>query len=648
MQASSSAPEAQTLQQLSQAKKSEAVEARRMKRDLQTLHSDPSTLPKPSAAPTPANAVASPQVAVQPARQELAGEVPPGADTQQAAAAAQLQVYSDQAAAASAARGSSPAAGTAAAPKLADGVTTTAQAAAEDTTEVPDLAVPEEGATATDEDRTPARAGDDRPITAPEAMQLSEAKQDAGMGTGQMGTSAAEPQAEIVRPESAKGQEADTADPAQPRADGQKAKKQGKAAATDKPKGKQKAPLTQKGGAKRQKLKQDDRSYSEEAEAAVAPATQKARAHHAAADDDDDEEAAISSDEEAIPAALQSLTKTQRSKRAATVAAPKGKSAAGKKGARKVSATTAHVKKSAAGIVEKAHAKAFSKKAAVKRKNSTDTSAAAAAAAADGDDDDHNDLEDKDSMLRNDIDVKAQTTTEAEHEAADEVADDAPPAAATRERRAKPQESYKSSAKHSPQKTKKPAKQQKLPFNKVAAGSPKQSKASAAVAAVSAVSDGTAETAAAPVARASKAKAGSDRKSAASAEPVSGGKEAKGKQPKASPQTQALQTQAKRHAKTGKQQKQKAAVGEHKCIWCTCTLLQCNHTWCCVNGTLAMSALLVIYHNGESIDCCIAKLASFTARQSCSWQWQAIRHNMPSAKLRCAKIPPTMQVCLFA
>lgn len=556
MQASGSAPEAQTLHQLSQAKQAETVEVRRMKRDLQTLHSDPSTLPKPPAAPTPANAVAAPQAAAQPAQQHHADMFPLGAGAQQAAAAAQLQVFSDQAV--TAAMESSTAAGIAAAPRLTDGVTKTAQASAGDTTEIPDLAVAEGGANAADGDFTLGHARDATATNAPEATQASEAKQDVSMGTDQIGTSAVQPQADDVRPvatESAAGQEADTAGPAaQPRADGQKAKKQGTAAATGKPKGKRNPPPVQKGVAKRQKLKQTDRSYSEEAEAAMAPANQTARAYHADDDDDDDDEAAISSDEETMPAAVNSLAKTQSSK---TKKALKGKAAAGKKRAGKASAITAHGKKHAAGTDGKAHAKAFGKKAAVKR-GSTDASAVAA---------DHNDVEDEDSMLLDDTDDKAQSITEAQDEAAAKVADqaEAPSAAATRERRAKPKEILETFAKQSPQKAKKPAKQQKLPFHKAAASSPKQSKATAAAAAAtSAASDGAAETAAAPVAKAAKAKAGSEKKSAVSAEPVSSGKEAKGKQSKASPKS--LQTQAKTHAKTAKQQKQRIAVGELKCI----------------------------------------------------------------------------------
>ncbi|KAL3150703.1 hypothetical protein ABBQ32_000490 [Trebouxia sp. C0010 RCD-2024] len=567
--ASGSAPEAQTLHQVSQARQAlpATTEARRTKRDLHSLHFDPSTLPKPPAAPTPTPADPTPpQAAGLSAQPAVAEGMPPRADPTHPPAAQgghpNLTPAVDVAAI-----GSSTAAAAAAAPQLASSQASalnTARNAAGDAVGMPGLAVPDGQSPSADGDSTQAPAKDDNPPEAGRAKEAavlsSKSIRGASMETEPASTPATEAHAHdagaVTAKTAGRGQTENpvTADAAGPVAEppkggsDQKPKQYSKAAAAGKPKGKRKPAPLQKGSfKKRQKLKQDDRASSEEAEAEAASAAEQAAAMDAGDEASSDEEPVVAA---AAAAAMSAKTHSTKSKKAAAMVGPKGKAAPGQKGTGKASATAAHARKSGGGMTEKAGARANNKKTAAKR-NTAETGAAASAAAASV-------FEDDDSMQHDhETADKAETGSEAEEEAAYEAA---PAAAVARDRRAKGKETLKLPAKQSPQKGKKPAKQQKLQLSKGPTSGPKQSKASAAAAG----SDAAADTGVAPAGKTAKGKAGSDRKFAASAEPTSGGKEGRGKQLKATPKSVPPQanTVAKsvKSAKPAKQQKQKTTA----------------------------------------------------------------------------------------
>ena len=512
LQASGSAPEAQTLHQLSKAQQHESLEEGRLKKDLQILHTDSSTLgpiPYPQTAATAATIAGSEQVA-----QQSAG-VAPAAELQLQAASASFNP--DQ-----------PVAFTAAASAAA--VTAVESSAPADSTHADkppavtavndaDVADTELGNDVAHADGSEAVASDEDAIM-PQALHVT---QEGSQGSKMPDAPKDEgPLANAVLPldtrETDRQKEANVHDHTeeeeqqvpgaseatctetavqQPVEDElQEEPQQSKSAAPAKPKGKRKAVASLKGKAKRQKGKQDDREAS--------PAADTAAGKTAAPSQNEDADAAPA--RPAAAAAKPAASKSQSV--AAEAAAVKQGGRTVKKGAS--SASGAGIKRAAAKPSAAATKKGGAAISSAKRK------ASAVALASDSDADD-TDNDKADHSADNAPDKADQAVEAAAAEADDAVA--APPV--TRDRRIKAKEAKLPAAPQPAQPVKKATKQQKLPFTKAAPSSPKPGKG-ADVAVAAAASAGTGS-------KTSMGKA-SNKKSGASSEPASSAKEPKGKQ----------------------------------------------------------------------------------------------------------------------
>ncbi len=516
LQASGSAPEAQTLHQLSQAKQDESLEAQRLKRDLQTLHTDPSTLgptPYPQTAATAATIAGSEQAA-----QQTAG-VAPAAELQLQAASA--LVNPDQLAASSAAAPADTAAAVTAVEGSAPADSTHADKPSAGTAvnDVVDVAEPEVGNDGAHADGSEAVAADEDAVM-PQASNVTQ--EDSKSSKMPDAPEDEGPPADVVLPldtrvtdrqkegdvhdhtkeEEQKGPGASDAtctEPAvqQPVEDElQEEPQQSKSAAPAKPKGKRKAAVPLKGNVKRQKGKQDDREAS--------PAPDTAAGKTAAPSQKEDADVAPV---RAAAAAKPAASKAQSV--AAEAAATKQGGRFVKKGAS--SASGAGIKKAAAKPSAAATKKGGAATSGAKRK------ASAAALASDSDADDT----DNDKADHSADDAPDEAVEAAAAEADEAVA--APPV--SRDRRNKAKEAKLPPAPQPAQAVKKATKQQKLPFTKAAPSSPKPGKGAAAATATSAAAAASAGTGS----KTSKGKA-SDKKSGASSEPASSAKEPKGKQ----------------------------------------------------------------------------------------------------------------------
>lgn len=547
LQASGSAPEAQTLHQLSQAKQAESVESRRLKRDLQTLHTRPSTLPPTphqlpattaAPAPAPADVIAAGSNPVQ--QNQIAPDVPhlqpaqalldiQQAASPEAATGAPLHVAASEVAAASTGVEESTPVGSTQAQKAAaacisaaDGPNDVIDLAGSEAADDQDIDIRQSATAASDEDMPQAaELAQQDPQTSkasvapepadaalhsaqPEEQMQSQQGQDhlpqvthdatdmQTEGSGEMHAIAiagddlqvAADALDAAEAAQESGQEDQPEQPHQPQA---------KAAATTKQKGKRKAAATQKGSAKRQKGKREEREPSPAPEKAATSALNQAAAAAAAA-------------------AASKPTAAANAKPAVSAATAKTGAAKNKKGA------AAAIK---AGPAEARKASAKSS-AATSKKGGASTSAAsrkAETAAAVDDDDDHQ-SDDKAA------DVPVDTQIVAEESAVDPDEAAAEPAVATRDRRGKAKEVKTPSVPQPGQPVKKANKQQKLPFAKVPASSPKQSKATSASASAAASSGAAGGTAS----KTGKGRAAPDRKSGASTEPASNVKELRGKQ----------------------------------------------------------------------------------------------------------------------
>ncbi len=507
LQASGSAPEAQTLHQLSQAKQDESLQADRLKRDLQTLHTDPSTLgptPYPQTAATAATIAGSEQAA-----QQTAGVAPATESQLQAASAS---VNPDQPAASTAADTAAP-------------VTAVEGFAPADSTHadkplalsaVNDAAEAEVSKDVAHADGSEAVAAD-KDAVMPQALnvtqqhskvsRMSAALEDEGPPADAvlpLDTQVTDRQNEgdVYNHTEAEEQQVPGASDAtctesavqQPVEDElQEEPQQSKSAAPAKPKGKRKAAVSLKGNAKRQKGKQDDRETS--------PAPDSAAAKAAAQKEDADVAPVRASAAAAKPAASKAQSV------AAEAAANKQGGRFVKKGAS--SAKGAGIKKAPAKPSAAATKKGGAATSGAKRK----ASAAALASDSDADDTDNDKADDSAD------DAPDEAFEPAAAEADEAVA--APPV--SRDRRTKAKEAKLPPAPQPAQAVKKATKQQKLPFTKAAPSSPKPGKVPAAATATSAAaSAGTGS-------KTSKGKA-SDKKFGASSEPASTAKEPKGKQ----------------------------------------------------------------------------------------------------------------------
>ncbi|KAL0033947.1 hypothetical protein WJX77_012260 [Trebouxia sp. C0004] len=545
LRASGSAPEAQTLHQLSQAKQRESLEAQRLKRDLRTLHTDASTLgptPYPQTAATPATIADS---------QQSAG-VAPATPAEFQLQAASVSVNPDQPAASTAAASADTAAAVTAVEGSAPAGSTHAdKPAAVTVVNDVDVAEPEVGNDVGHADANAEAVAADEDAVLPQALnvtqhdfqgcQMSDAPKDEGSSADAvllLDTSSTDRQKEDdVRKhfEEAEQQVPDASDATctetavqQPVEDElQEEPRQSKSAAPAKPKGKRKAAASLKSNAKRQKGKQNDR------EASPAPDTAAGKADAQSQKEDAD----------AAPVMAGAAAKPAASK-AQSVAA---EAAATKQGGRtiKKGASTA----SGAGI-KKAAAKPS---AAATKKGGTATSgarrkASAAALASDSDADD-TDIDNADHSADDAPDEAHEAVEAAVAEADEAVAAPSVP----RDRRNKAKEAKLPPASKPAQAVKKATKQQKLPFTKAAPSSPKPGKAAV-------TATGTSAAAAASAGSGSKTSKGkaSDKKSGVSSEPASSTKEPKGKQVKSSPKAAAPSKQQKN---SGKQQKPKPATG---------------------------------------------------------------------------------------
>ena len=565
LQASGSAPEAQTLHQLSQAKRSESVEARRHKRDLQNLHSDPSTLPPthphPPSAAGDASAAISEQAGLPISQlkdadasvdasqlhttqtmaspdQAAAGSAAP-ADTVVAAAAG------DSLASVSAmdAAGRPPAASTAA----GGGVNDVFDLAGPDTAAEQDMAVVPSAAADGDESmpQAPELVQQDQRISKAshasssdtvlrpdqahgkmQSQELSHAAPASDDLTGMKQTGIAELKGE--------GRAGDEAADIANAADGEQQQRtqehqpeelQAKSAAISKHKGKRKAAAAFKGNAKRQKGKQDSREASPAIEqaaalvhkgaaaAAVVPAKPSSAPSSAAA--------SVATVPTAATAATTAKAAGSASKAAAAAAAPaKTGVAKSKKGAvagAAAKASTANAEKASGKSSGSAKKVAAGMPGASKKR--VKTAAAAQADAVDSDDDC--------TQASDAVDESADAEEGAEAAANEAAA--AAPVTATRDRRSKTKEVRQNPVLQPSQPVKKATKQQKLPFTKAPAASPKQSKASSAATGITA-SGAASSGAAAPGVKLTKGKVAPDRNPAASSELASSAKLPKGKQ----------------------------------------------------------------------------------------------------------------------
>ena len=540
LQASGSAPEAQTLHQLSLARQAESGEARQLKRDLQALHTDPSTFSPTPPIPNPASSVASGLAA-----QQGIGEAP--ANDPQPRVADALVSSGQPAGAQAPASGAATAADTAGADPAAAGTAGDGAALTESANADKSLAVAAAGAGNQDgiidlagsevtagldhmEDIQSAAADASAPgPPAPEATQpdpqtskasetlraenaavVSVHSEDETPAPNELDPGAVTArQAEAYAEDHAKDQQGASDGTGAQTEDKQVAEgehqdglqtapqPQPKAAATAKPKGKRKATATLKGNAKRQKGKQGDREAS--------PAPDKPAAKAAAASPK------AAADDEAAPAkaaaasAKATTTKGAAAKPAVSnAAAPKQGVNKNKKAAPKASAADA-------------------RRAAVAGSNKKRKAAAAAADT----DDTHNDQPYQSAHdVRDDADEAVEAVDAEAQEAADEAM--AASTATTRDRRSKAKEGR---APPDPQPVKRATKQQKLPFTKAPAGSPKPGKATGTAAAGTSASAAASSGAAAGTSsKAGKGKAAVDKKSGASSEPASSVKEVKGKQ----------------------------------------------------------------------------------------------------------------------
>ena len=513
LQASGSAPEAQTLHQLSKAQQHESLEEGRLNKDLQILHTGPSTLgpiPYPQTAATAATIAASEQVA-----QQTAG-VAPAAELQLQAASALLSP--DQPVASTAAASADTAAAVTAVESSAPADSTHAdKPPALTAVNDADVADPELGNDVAHADGSEAVASDEDAVM-PQALHVT---QEDSQGSKMPDAPKDEgPLANAVLPldtrETDRQKEANVHDHIeeeeqqvpgaseatctettvqQPVEDElQEEPQQSKSAAPAKPKGKRKAVASLKGKAKRQKGKQDDREAS--------PAADTAAGKTAAPSQNEDADAAP-----ARPAAAAAKPAASKSQSVEPAAAKQGGRTV-KKGAS--SASGAGIKRAAAKPSAAATKKGGAAISSAKRK------ASAVALAGDSDADD-TDNDKADHSADNAPDKADQAVEAAAAEADDAVA--APPV--TRDRRNKAKEAKLPAAPQPAQPVKKATKQQKLPFTKAAPSSPKPGKG-ADVAVAAAASAGTGS-------KTSKGKA-SDKKSGASSEPASSAKEPKGKQ----------------------------------------------------------------------------------------------------------------------
>lgn len=546
LRASGSAPEAQTLHQLSKAKQDESLEARRLKRDLQTLHNDPSTLsptPSPQAAATAATITLSEQAA-----QQTSG-VAPATESQLQAAGALVNpdqpvasTAADRAAAAvTAVEGSAPADSTHADKPSAVSVVNDA-----------DVAEPEVGNDVPHADGSEAVAADEDAVV-PQAINITQhssegSKMPDASKHEQSPAVAVLPldkqvtdrqtegdihdhnneQAQLPGASDATRTETAIQQPAEDEL--QEEPQQSKRVAPAKPKGKRKAVASLKGTAKRQKGKQDNREAS--------PAAPDTAAGKTAAPSQQEDAAAAAP---VRPAAAAKPAASKAQSVAAEAAATKQGGRTVKKGAS--SASGAGIKKAAAKPSAAATKTGGTATSGAKRK------ARAAALASDSDaDDTENDK--ADHSADDAPDAAGQAVEAAAAEADEAVAAPSVP----RDRRNKAKEPKLPPAPQPAQAVKRATKQQKLPFTKVAPISPKSGKAGVTATATSAAAAASAGSGS----KTGKGKA-SDKKSGASSEPASSAKEPKGKQVKSSPKAAAPSKQQKT---SGKQQKPKAAAGK--------------------------------------------------------------------------------------
>ena len=394
LQATGSAPEVQTLPHLSQAKQDDcqagSLEARRLKKDLQTLHTDPSTLGPtsyPQTAATAATIADSEQAAQQTTGVTSATElqlqaasplVNPDQPVASTAAAS-----ADTAAAVTAVEGSAP----------ADSTHADKPSAVTAVNDVVDVAEPEAGNDVAHAEGSEAVAADEDAVM-PQALNVTQ--QDAEGSKVPDAPKDEAPPADAVLPldtgvtdrqkegdvhnrtEEEEQQVPGASDATctetavqQPVEDElQEEPQQSKIAASAKPKGKRKAAASLKGNAKRQKGKQDDREASPVPDKAAGKAAAPSQKEHA-------DVAPVRAAAAAKPAASKAVAAQPV---AAEAAATKQGGRTVKKGAS--SASGAGIKKAAAKPSDAATKKGGTATSGAKRK------ASAAALASDSDADD--------------------------------------------------------------------------------------------------------------------------------------------------------------------------------------------------------------------------------------------------------------------
>lgn len=540
------------------------MEARRLKRDLQNLHSDPSTLPPTHPHPPSAAGDASA------ATSEQAGlPISQLKDADASVDASQLHTTQAMASPDQAAAGSAAPADTVVAAAAGDSLASVSAmdaagqppaaftAAAGGVNDVFDLAGPD---TAAEQDmaEVPSAAadGDESMPQAPELVQqdqrISKASHASSLDTvlhsdqaqGKMQSqelSHAAPASDDLTGIKQKGiaelkgegRAGDEAADIANAADGEEQQRtqehqpeQAKSAAISKHKGKRKAAAAFKGSAKRQKGKQDSREASPAVEqaaalapkgaaaAAVVPAKLSSALNSAAA--------SVATVPKAATAAATTAKPAGSASKAAAAAAALAKTGVAK--SKKGAAAGAAAKASTANA-EKASGKSSgsAKKAAAgmpgASKKRVKTAAAAQADAVDSDDD---------CTQASDAADESADAEEGAEAAANEAAA-AAPVAATRDRRSKAKEVRQNPVLQPSQPVKKATKQQKLPFTKAPAAIPKQSKASSAATGITA-SGAASSGAAAPAVKLIKGKVAPDRNPAASSELASSAKLPKGKQ----------------------------------------------------------------------------------------------------------------------
>jgi len=526
LQATGSAPEVQTLPHLSQAKQDDcqagSLEARRLKKDLQTLHTDPSTLGPtsyPQTAATAATIADSEQAAqwttgVTSATELQLQAASPLVNPDQLVAST-AAASADTAAAVTAVQGSAP----------ADSMHADKPSAVTAVNDVVDVAEPEVGNDVAHAEGSEAVAADEDAVM-PQALNVTQ--QDAEGSKVPDAPKDEAPPADAVLPldtgvtdrqkegdvhnrtEEEEQQVPGASDATctetavqQPVEDElQEEPQQSKIAASAKPKGKRKAAASLKGNAKRQKGKQDDREASPVPDKAAGKAAAPSQKEHA-------DVAPVRAAAAAKPAASKAVAAQPV---AAEAAATKQGGRTVKKGAS--SASGAGIKKAAAKPSDAATKKGGTATSGAKRK----ASAAALASDSDADDADN----DKADHTADDAPDEAGQAVEAAVAEADEAVA-APPV--PRDRRNKAKEANIPPATQPAQAVKKATKQQKLPFTKAAPSSPKPGKAAVTATAASVAAAASAGTGS----KTSKGKA-SEKKSGASSEPASSAKEPKGKQ----------------------------------------------------------------------------------------------------------------------